>query len=133
MKFNLPFGKKEEFPDDFFELDAGGEGFKAFVLNRAAGTIAPLGSRKIGRVGVPEDDAFNFNEAVGQLRQDFPDADPLLVVGVSGPYTLAFTTVVRSSTSRDVQDLVSHARQEAQRSAEEGLRIGLGGPGVKVS
>ena len=133
MKFNLPFGKKEEFPDQFFVLDPGGKDLKIFVLNRADGNIAPLGSRKIGRVGVPEDDAFNFKEAVGQLRQDFPDADPLLVIGVSGPQTSAFTTVVRSSTSRDVQDLVSHARQESQRSAEEELRIELGEPRLKVS
>jgi hypothetical protein len=32
-----------------------------------------------------------------------------------------------------VQDLVSHARQEAQRSAEAGLRIELGEPRLKVS
>src|SRR4030067_1232579 len=102
MKFSLPFGKKEVFPVQFFVLDPGGKDLKVFVLNRADGNIAPLGSRKIGRVGVPEDDAFNFNEAIGHLRQDFPHADPPLVVGVSGPYTLAFTTVVRSSTSRDV-------------------------------
>src|SRR3990172_364659 len=133
MKFSLPFGKKEEFPDQFFVLDPGGKDLKVFVLNRADGNIAPLGSRKISRVGVPEDDAFNLREAVGQLRQDFPDADPLAVVGVSGPPSLAFTTVVRSSTSRDVQDLVSHARQEAQHSAEEELQISLGEPRLKVS
>jgi hypothetical protein len=133
MKFSLPFGKKESFPDQFFALDPGGKDLKVFVLNRADGNIVPLGSRKISRVGVPEDDAFNFKEAIGQLRQDFTDADPLLVIGVSGPQTLAFTTVVRSSTSRDVQDLVSHARQEAQRSAEEELRIELGEPRLKVS
>jgi hypothetical protein len=133
LKISLPFGKKEEFPDQFFALDPGGKDLKISVLSRADGNIVPLGSRKISRVGVPEDDAFNLREAVGQLRQDFPDAYPLLVVGISGPYTLAFTTVVRSSTSRDVQDLVSHARQEAQRSAENELRIGLGEPRLKVS
>lgn len=130
----LPFlPKKESFPDQFFVLDLGGKDLKVFVLNRANGNVAPLGSRKISRVGVLEDDAFNLKEAVGHLRQDFPDAEPLAVIGISGPPTLAFTTVVRSSTSRDVQDLVSHARQEAQRSAEEELRTWLGEPRLKVS
>lgn len=133
LKISLPFGKKEEFPDQFFALDLGGKNLKAFVLDRTDGNVVALGSRKISRVGVLGDDVFNLKEAVGQLRHDFPEAEPLAVVGISGPHTLAFTTVVRSSTSRDVPDLVSHARQEAQRSAEVDIRIGLGEPRLKIS
>src|SRR3990170_3399708 len=133
MKFSLPFGKKESFPEQFFALDLGGRNLKVFVLNRANGNIVVLGSRKLERVGVPADDSAHLKEAVDHLRQDYPDAEPLAVVGVSGPPSLAFTTVVRSSTSRDVQDLVSHARQEAQHSAEEELQISLGEPRLKVS
>lgn len=133
MKFNLPFGKKESFPDQFFALDLGGKNLKVFVLSRADGNIIVLGSRKLGRLGVSADDSAHLKETVDILRQDFPDAEPLAVVGVSGPPSLAFTTVVRSSTSRDVQDLVSHARQEAQRSAEEELQVSIGEPRLKVS
>ncbi|MEX0587573.1 MAG: hypothetical protein WD159_02380, partial [Patescibacteria group bacterium] len=134
MKFKLPsFGKKEEFPDQFFGLDPGGKDLKVFVLSRADGHTIVLGSRKLGRTGVLADDGLSLKESVDHLRQDFPEAEPLVVVGISGPLSLAFTTVVRSSTSRDIEDLVSHARQEAQRSAEEELQVSLGEPRLKVS
>jgi len=132
--FNLPFlPKKESFPDQFFALDLGGKKLKVFVLNRADGNIVVLGSRKLDRTGVAVDDGAQLKEAVAHLLQDFPEAEPLAVVGVSGPLTLAFTTVVRSSASRDVADLVSHARQEAQKSAEAELRNSLGELRLKVT
>ncbi len=131
VKLKLPsFEKRKEFPDQFFALDLGGKVIKAFVFNCGEDTVAPLGSRKIPRGENLEKD---LKEAVTELKNDFPDAEPIAVVGVSGPHTLAFTTVVRSSTSRDVEELVSHARETALHSAQEELREGLGDPKLKVS
>lgn len=134
LKIKLPlFGKKEEFPDQFFALDFGGKIIKIFVLNSADGMVNAVGSRRIARAESSEEDRNNLKQAVEELRADFPDSSSKAVVGVSGPYSLAFTTVVRSSTSRDVEELVSHARETALRSAEEELREGLGEPKLKVS
>lgn len=134
LKLKLPsFGKKESFPEQFFALDIGGRNLKVFLLSCSGNTVVPIGSRKFGRADSLEEDAFNLKEAATQLRADFPEASSLAVVGLSGPYTSAFTTVVRSSTSRNVQDLVSHAREEARRGAEEELRLSLGDPRLKVS
>ncbi|GMR19202.1 MAG: hypothetical protein BMS9Abin34_333 [Patescibacteria group bacterium] len=134
IKLKLPsLGKREEFPDQFFVLDLGGKVLKAFVLNYAEGMVARLGARKIPRADRPEDDMGNLKEAVGELKSDFPDAAPVSVVGASGPRTLAFTTVVRSSTSRDVEELTSHARETALRSAQEELRSDFGDPKLGVS
>ncbi len=134
FKIKLPsFGKKEEFPDQFFAVDFGGKIIKVFVLNSAAGLVSAVGSRRIARAESPEGDRDNLKQAVEELRTDFPDAAPTAVVGISGPYSLAFTTVVRSSTSKDVEELVSHAREAALHSAEEELREGLGEPKLKIS
>lgn len=134
MKLTLPFLKKKEvFPEQFFALDLGGKNLKVFLLSCAGNSVVPIGSRKLSRSDSLEEDAFNLKEATSQLRTDFPEASSLAIAGLSGPYTSAFTTVVRSSTSRDVQDLVSHAREEARRSAEVELRRGLGDPRLKVS
>lgn len=134
LKIKLPsFGRKEEFPDQFFALDLGGKINKVFVLHAAGGVVNAVGSRRIARADSPEEDRENLKQAVAELRADFPDASPTAVVGISGPYSLAFTTVVRSSTSKDVEELVSHAREAALHSAEEELREGLGEPKLKVS
>jgi len=134
MKLSLPFfKKKEEFPDQFFALDLGGKILKVFVLQSVNGVVSPLGSRRITRAESLEEDSANLKQAVEELRGDFPDVASTAVVGVSGPYSLAFTTVVRSSTSKDVGELVSHARDMALRSAEEELRENLGEPRLKVS
>uniref|UniRef100_A0A832E0Y7 SHS2 domain-containing protein n=1 Tax=candidate division WWE3 bacterium TaxID=2053526 RepID=A0A832E0Y7_UNCKA len=134
IKIKLPFLKKKEtFPEQFFALDLGGKNLKIFLLDCAGNSAVPLGSRKIARSGSPAEDAANLKGAVSQLREDFPEASALAVAGLSGPYTTAFTTVVRSSTSRDVQELVDHAREEARRSAEDELRLSLGDSRLKVS
>lgn len=134
FKLKFPsFGKKEEFPSQFFALDLGGKILKIFVLHSTAGLVNAVGSRRIARAESLEEDRENLKQAVEELRADFPDASPTAVVGISGPYSLAFTTVVRSSTSRDVEELVSHAREAARRSAEEELREGFGEPKLKVS
>lgn len=124
------FGKKEEFPDQFFVLDLGGKIFKAFVLDYSGGTISHLGSRKIPRSDNPEED---LKISVQELRRDFPEAKPSAVVGVSGPHTSAFTTVVRSSTNRDIDELAIHARSAALEDAQEELRRGLGDPKLSVT
>ncbi len=122
--------KKEEFPDQFFALDLGGKIFKVFVLDYSGGSVSPLGSRKIPRTDTAEED---LKEAVEELKHDFPEAKPLAVVGVSGPHTLAFTTVVRSSTDRDVEELAVHARGAALEDAQKELREGLGDPKLSVT
>lgn len=131
--FKLPiFGKKEGFPDQFFALDLGGKVLKVFLLQSSEGVTQALGSRKVTRRS-KEEDLKNFKEAVAELRRDFPDAVPVAVVGVSGPSTLAFTTVVRSSLSRDVEELVSHARTAALESAKNELRYSFGEPKLEAS
>ncbi|GEM_PF-5843331 len=134
LKLKLPsFGRKEEFPSQFFALDPGGKVIKILVLNASGGVVNAVGSRRIARAGSEEEDRVNLKQAVAELRTDFPDASPSVVVGISGPYSLAFTTAVRSSMSKDVAELVSHARKVARLSAEEELRQGLGEPKLQVS
>lgn len=129
--FKLPFfGKKEKFPNQFFALDLGGKRLKVFLFQDVDGAVRPLGSRKVPR---GENQAEDLKEAVADLRQDFADASSTAVVGISGPEHLAFTTVVRSGLSRDVEELVSHARSAARRSAEEELRHSFGEPKLAVS
>src|SRR3989304_553377 len=84
LKISLPFGKKEEFPDQFFALDLGGKNLKAFVLDRTDGNVVALGSRQISRVGVLGDEVFTLKEAVGQLLHDFPEAEARAGGGVVG-------------------------------------------------
>ena len=127
IKLALPkFGQKKEFPDQFFALDLGGKINKVFLLDYSGGTVNSLNSRK---VPVSED----LKAVVEELRFDFPEAEPLAVVGVSGPYTTSFTTVVRSATTKVVRDLADHARALAADSARDELRESLGEPKLAVS
>lgn len=129
----LPFfGKKEEFPHQFFALDLGGKIFKVFLLSQPeAGNVQTLGFRKVARAENSPD--ASLKEAVLELRKDFPDASPATIVGVSGPQTLGFTTVVRSAVERDRDELAAHARQAAFASAAGQLRESLGEPKLEIS
>lgn len=130
IKLKLPSRKKKEgFPEQFFALDLGGKVLKVFVLDFAEDLVHPLGSRKFPR---SENPTADLKQAVTELKNDFPEASDTAVVGVSGPYTLAFSTVVRSSLSKDVDELVSHARKEASDSAREELRQRFGEPKLSV-
>lgn len=127
IKLALPkLGQKKDFPDQFFALDLGGKVNKVFVLDSSGGTVNSLGSRKIP---VSED----LKAVVEELRFDFPEAEPTAVVGVSGPHTTSFTTVVRSATTKVVEDLADHARSLAAESARDELRESFGDPKLSVS
>ncbi|OGC54575.1 hypothetical protein A2797_01650 [candidate division WWE3 bacterium RIFCSPHIGHO2_01_FULL_48_15] len=132
--FKLPFllSKKEEFPNQFFALDLGGKIFKIFLLEVDGQSTKPLGFRKIAREDSLDLSANALADAVSDLKKDFPDVQTTAVVGVSGPHTLAFTTVVRSAVERDQEELTSHARAAALDSAEKELRESLGDPKLNV-
>jgi len=133
IKLKLPFGKREEFPEQFFALDLGGRVLKALVLNSSKGAVSSLGSRKITRGEQDEDGVSSFKEAIGELREDFPEAEPQAVVGISGPQSRAFTTVVRSATTKDINELSKLARQQALATAERELRRSFGVTKLAVS
>lgn len=94
-----------------------------------------LGARKAPR-GEAESDSIGPEEAlkeiVEDLKSDFPDLPKAAVIGVSGPYTCAFTTVVRSSLTKSADEIVKQAREAALRQAERELRQNLGDPKLSL-
>jgi hypothetical protein len=55
------------------------------------------------------------------------------VVGVSGPESLAFTTVVRSATTKDIEELTKVAREQALSAAQREFRRGFGDTKLAVT
>ena len=132
MKLKLPtFRTKKEFPSQFFAIDFGGKVAKIFVLNVSDGSYSALGSRRLN-VG-EENFEEQFKEMVAELRAEFPEAEPLAVVGASGPETTAFTTVVRGSPGHGIEDLAKHAQNTAEESAEKELSLSLGDQKIGVT
>lgn len=65
---------------------------------------------------------------MGDLKADFPHLPKEAIVGVSGPFTSALTTVVRSSLMKNTDKFLQQAREAALGKAERGLRQSLGDP-----
>ncbi|MEX1061510.1 MAG: hypothetical protein WEC39_00110, partial [Patescibacteria group bacterium] len=132
MKLKLPtFRTKKEFPNQFFAVDFGGKIVKIFVLNVSDGSYSALGSRRLNTG--EENFEEQFKELVAELRAEFPEAEPLVVVGASGPETTAFTTVVRGAPGHGIEDLAKHAQNTAEESAREELSLSLGDPKMGVT
>jgi len=129
IRLRLPFRKKEEFPEEFLALDLGGKLLKAFLFKVEGDYVRLLGARKAPR---GEDSGEAFKEIVEDLKSDFPDLPKISVIGVSGPHTIAFTTVVRSSLAKSADEIVDQAREAALRQAERELRQSLGDPKLSL-
>lgn len=149
IKLKTLFKRKEEFPKEFLALDLGGKLLKALLFSAKGGSQpeadAPLEHASGGKVeqdyvrllGVRkeprgEDPATSLKEIIEDLREDFPDLPKQAVVGVSGPFTSAFTTVVRSSLAKSADEIATHARELALKQAEKELRQSLGDPRLSL-
>jgi len=111
----LPFKKHEVFPEEFLALDLGGKLLKAFLFKTEGDYVRLLGARKAPR---GEDPEVALKEIIEDLKSDFPDLPKTAVVGVSGPFTSAFTTVVRSSLAKNAGEITTQAREAARRQAQ---------------
>jgi len=125
----LPFKKHEVFPEEFLALDLGGKLLKAFLFKTEGDYVRLLGARKAPR---GEDPEVALKEIIEDLKSDFPDLPKTAVVGVSGPFTSAFTTVVRSSLAKNAGEITTQAREAARRQAQEELRLSLGDPKLSL-
>ncbi len=131
IKLRLPFGKKEEeFPSVFCALDLGEKLFKVFVFKVEEDLVRLLGARKAPRG--EEQPGQVLKEIIEDLKSDLPDLPKPAVVGVSGPLTSAFTTVVRSSLAKGEEEIVKQARGMALKQAEKELRSALGDPKLSL-
>lgn len=129
IRLKFPFRKKEGFPEEFLALDLGGKLSKAFLFKIEGDSVRLLGARKAPR---GEDPGEALKEIVEDLKSDFPELPKTAVAGVSGPFTAAFTTVVRSSLAKNTDEIVSQAREAALRQAEQELRQSLGEPKLSL-
>jgi len=129
IRLRLPFRKKEEFPEEFLALDLGGKLFKVFLFKVEGDSVRLLGARKAPRGEEPDE---SLKEIVEDLRSDFPDLPKSVVVGVSGPPTASFTTVVRSSLAKGEEEILDQARKAALKEAERELRGSLGDPKLSL-
>lgn len=142
FKLSLPFKKKEVFPEEFLALDLGGKLLKVFFFKSEGDYVRLLGARKAPRGEDLEESTSAsaplsgagaaLKEIVEDLKSDFPDLPKTAVVGVSGPFTSAFTTVVRSSLAKSADEIVGQAREAALRQAERELRQSLGNPKLSL-
>jgi len=130
MRFRNPFKKEESFSEEFLALDLGGKLLKAFLFKVEKDYVRLLGMRKAPR---GDDPPAAFREIVEDLRSNFPDLPKMAVVGTSGPFTNAFTTVVRSSLSKRADEIAVQARELALGQAERELRRSLGDPKLSLS
>lgn len=125
IRFRNPFKKKEEFPEEFLVLDLGGKLVKGIFFKAEKGYARVLGMRKSP---VGDDPAVALKEVVEDLRSNFPELPKTAVVGVSGPYTAAFTSVARTALSKGADEIAIQVREAALRQAERELRQSLGDP-----
>jgi len=132
IKISLPFTKKkEEFPAELLTLDLGGKLLKAFLFKvEEDGSVRLLAARKEPRGEEAPEKVLEG--LITDLRSDFPDLPKTAVIGVSGPRTSGFTTVVRSSRVKDVDALVDQARSLALQQAEKEMQQSLGDPKLSL-
>lgn len=129
LKLPTIFRRKESFPEEFLALDLGGKLLKVFLFKTEGDYVRLLGARKAPR---GEDPEGSFKEIIEDLKSDFPELPKTAVVGVSGPFISAFTTVVRSSLAKGAEEIVVQAREAALRQAERELRQSLGDPKLSL-
>jgi hypothetical protein len=129
IKLKLPFKKKEDFHKEFLALDLGGNLLKALLFKIEEDYVRLLGVRKEPR---GEDPEVALKEIIEDLKDDFPDLPKDVVIGVSGPLTAAFTTVVKSGLAKSADEIAEHARELALKQVEKELRQSLGDPKLSL-